>query len=70
MEYLLMIIAIIGLYLLAAWHAKRFACVCKNCGNKFTLTAVEDFLSFQGLTTKYAKCPQCNKRTWAKVVNK
>jgi DNA-directed RNA polymerase subunit RPC12/RpoP len=69
MDYLIICIAIAGLLLLVTWHSKHFAYICKSCGNKFTLSALEDLISPQGVTTKYAKCPKCNKRTWARVIN-
>jgi len=68
MNYLIILIAIVGMFLLVTWHSKNYAYICKNCSNKFTLSTFQDFVSPQGLTTKYAKCPKCGKRTWAKVV--
>jgi DNA-directed RNA polymerase subunit RPC12/RpoP len=70
MNYLLIGIALIGLYLLVDWHAKNSAYICKNCGHKFTLTTGEDFVSPQGLNAKYARCPQCRQRTWAQVISR
>jgi len=69
MNYLLIGIALISLYLLVDWHARNSAYICKNCGREFTLTTGEDFVSPQGLSTKYAKCPHCRQRTWATVIN-
>lgn len=70
MDYLIILISIVGLLLLVTWHSKNSAYICKNCGNKFTLSAVEDLVSLQGVTAKYAKCPRCSKRTWAKVIKR
>ncbi|MEA4926555.1 MAG: hypothetical protein VB084_14785 [Syntrophomonadaceae bacterium] len=69
-NYLIIAAAVLGLILLAIWHAKNYAYICKSCSHKFSLSAVQDFYSPQGLTAKYAKCPNCHQWTWAEVVDK
>jgi len=44
---------------------------CKNCKNRFIPTYMEAMCTAHMSTTRYLKCPECNKRTWAKkVMNK
>ena len=44
---------------------------CKNCHHKFVPTYMKVLFSMHMSTTRYLKCPKCNKRTWAKkVMNK
>ena len=43
---------------------------CKECKNKFVPTYKEIMFSLHIGTTRYLKCPKCNKRTWAKKVMK
>ena len=43
---------------------------CKNCHHKFIPTYVEALISMHMSTTRYLKCPKCNKRTWSKKVMK
>lgn len=70
MAYYIMLIAIVGLVILALWHSKTYEYVCENCNNKFSIHALADLISPQGVTTKYVMCPKCHKRTWAKVIKK
>lgn len=70
MAYYIMFIAVVGLILLAIWHSRTSEYICKNCNNKFELSALQDFTGLPGVTTKYVKCPKCSKRTWAKVIKK
>ncbi|MBO4293757.1 MAG: helix-turn-helix transcriptional regulator [Clostridia bacterium] len=41
---------------------------CKNCHHKFTPTYKEAVFSMHMSTTRYLKCPECHKRSWAKKV--
>ena len=41
---------------------------CKNCHHKFTPKYFIAFLAPHINTTRYLKCPKCNKRTWSKKV--
>ena len=44
---------------------------CKNCKHKFVPTFVQALFAPHMATTRYMKCPKCNKRTMAKkVMNK
>ena len=44
---------------------------CKNCKHKFVPTFVQALFAPHMSTTRYMKCPRCNKRTMAKkVMNK
>ncbi len=70
MAYYIMFIAVVGLFLLAIWQSRTSEYMCKNCSNKFAINTLTDFISPQGVTTKYVECPNCHKRTWAKVIKK
>lgn len=41
---------------------------CKKCHHKFVPTYKEVMLAPHLSTTRYLKCPECHKRTWAKKV--
>ena len=41
---------------------------CRNCKHKFIPTYMEAMCTAHMSTTRYLKCPECNKRTWAKKV--
>ena len=41
---------------------------CKNCRHRFVPTFKQALNSPHIATTRYMKCPKCNKRTWAKKV--
>jgi len=66
-----MIIVNGGLFLFVKWHAKIFAYVCPNCGNKFEISPFMDFISPQFPPDKKClKCPDCRKRAWMREVSK
>lgn len=39
---------------------------CKNCHHKFVPTYFKALIAPHKSTTRYLKCPKCNKRTWSK----
>ena len=41
---------------------------CKNCHHKFTAKYSKVLFAPHMSTTRYLKCPECNKKTWAKKV--
>lgn len=41
---------------------------CKNCHHKFVPTYKSVFWSVHMGTTRYLKCPKCNKKSWTKKV--
>jgi hypothetical protein len=43
-------VVVLGLALLVGWHAHRFAYRCTQCGTVFSVSALADFVSPQGLT--------------------
>ena len=43
---------------------------CKNCGHEIVPTYQEALWAMHRGTTRYLKCPNCNKRTWCKKVIK
>ena len=43
---------------------------CKNCGEEIIPTYSEALWAMHRGTTRYLKCPKCNKRTWCKKVIK
>ena len=43
---------------------------CKNCGHEIVPTYSEALWAMHRGTTRYLKCPKCNKRTWCKKIIK
>ena len=43
---------------------------CKNCGHEIVPTYSEALWAMHMGTTRYLKCPKCNKRSWCKKVLK
>ncbi len=43
---------------------------CKNCGHEIVPTYTRALNALHMGTTRYLKCPKCNKRTWCKKVLK
>ena len=43
---------------------------CKNCGCEIVPTYTQALNAMHMGTTRYLKCPKCNKRTWCKKVLK
>ena len=43
---------------------------CKNCGHEIVPTYMQALNAMHMGTTRYLKCPKCNKRTWCKKVIK
>ena len=43
---------------------------CKNCGYEIVPTYMQALNAMHRGTTRYLKCPKCNKRTWCKKVLK
>ncbi len=39
---------------------------CKNCGHKFTVNYGKALVAPHLNTTRFLKCPECNKRSWCK----
>ena len=69
--------AIIGvstmIFVIAAFIALKFEVdagyyKCKKCNHKFVPTYKEVLWSMHMSTTRYLKCPECKKRSWAKKV--
>jgi len=63
-----------SLFLLARWHANKFAYRCSKCGHEFEISTLTDFVSPHGLSKsggwKYLKCPKCHERSKATVIKK
>lgn len=70
------IVAILGicvLFLIPCFYALKLevsvgAYKCKNCGHEIVPTYSEALWAMHRGTTRYLKCPECNKRTWCKKV--
>ena len=74
-----MLVAILGLcvvFLIPCFYALKLevsvgAYKCKNCGYEIVPTYTEALNAMHMGTTRYLKCPKCQKRTWCKkVLNK
>ena len=63
------------LFLLPCFYALKLevsvgAYRCKNCGNEIVPTYKEALMAMHKGTTRYLRCPRCQKRTWCKKVLK
>lgn len=73
---LITIIALIVVFLIPCFYALKLevsvgAYKCKNCGNEIVPTYKQALSAMHMGTTRYLKCPKCNKRSWCKkVINK
>lgn len=73
-----MIVAILALcvvFLIPCFYALKLevsvgAYKCKNCGYEIVPTYMQALNAMHRGTTRYLKCPKCNKRTWCKKVLK
>ena len=73
-----MLVAIISLcvvFLIPCFYALKLevsvgAYKCKNCGYEIVPTYKQALNAMHRGTTRYLKCPNCNKRTWCKKVIK
>ena len=73
-----MLVAIISLcvvFLIPCFYALKLevsvgAYKCKNCGYEIVPTYRQALNAMHRGTTRYLKCPKCNKRTWCKKVIK
>ena len=70
------ILGICVVFLIPCFYALKLeisvgAYKCKNCGHEIVPTYSEALWAMHSGTTRYLKCPKCNKRTWCKkVLNK
>ena len=77
-EGILQLVTIFGiciLFLIPCFYALKLevsvgAYKCKNCGHEIVPTYSEALWAIHRGTTRYLKCPKCNKRTWCKKVLK
>ncbi len=72
---LVAILALCVVFLIPCFYAVKLevsvgAYKCKNCGHEIVPTYTEALNAMHMGTTRYLKCPKCNKRTWCKKVLK
>ena len=73
-----MLVAILSLcvvFMIPCFYALKLevsvgAYKCKNCGHEIVPTYTQALNAMHRGTTRYLKCPKCNKRTWCKKVLK
>ncbi len=73
-----MLVAILTLcvvFLIPCFYALKLevsvgAYKCKNCGHEIVPTYMQALNAMHRGTTRYLKCPKCNRRTWCKKVLK
>ena len=70
---LVAILAIVIVFLIPCFYALKLevsvgAYKCKKCGTEIVPTYKEALNAMHKGTTRYLKCPKCNKRTWCKKV--
>lgn len=69
------ILGICVIFLIPCFYALKLevsvgAYKCKNCGHEIVPTYAEALWAMHSGTTRYLKCPNCEKRTWCKKVLK
>jgi transcriptional regulator with XRE-family HTH domain/DNA-directed RNA polymerase subunit RPC12/RpoP len=62
-----------AVFVIAAFIALKFEVEagyyeCKKCHHKFVPTYMQALMAMHMSTTRYLKCPECHKRSWAKKV--
>ena len=72
---LVTIIGVCVVFLIPCFYALKLevsvgAYKCKNCGHEIVPTYSEALWAMHMGSTRYLKCPKCNKRTWCKKVFK
>ena len=72
---LVAILALCAVFLIPCFYALKLevsvgAYKCKNCGSEIVPTYSQALHAMHLGTTRYLKCPKCNKRTWCKKVIK
>ena len=72
---LVAILALCVVFLIPCFYALNLevsvgAYKCKNCGHEIVPTYTQALNAMHMGTTRYLKCPKCNKRTWCKKVLK
>ncbi len=72
---LVAILALCVVFLIPCFYALKLevsvgAYKCKNCGYEIVPTYTQALKAMHRGTTRYLKCPKCNKRTWCKKVIK
>ena len=75
MWQLVTILGICVVFLIPCFYALKLevsvgAYKCKNCGHEIVPTYTQALNAMHMGTTRYLKCPKCNKRTWCKKVIK
>ena len=72
---LVTILGVCAVFLIPCFYALKLevsvgAYKCKNCGHEIVPTYTQALSAMHMGTTRYLKCPQCNKRSWCKKVLK
>ncbi len=72
---LVAILTLCVLFLIPGFYALKLevsigAYKCKRCGHEIVPTYTQALNAMHRGTTRYLKCPKCNKRTWCKKVIK
>ena len=72
---LVAILALCVVFLIPCFYALKLevgvgAYKCKNCGHEIVPTYKQALNAMHLGTTRYLRCPKCNKRTWCKKVLK
>lgn len=68
--FFLAVIVLGGLLLLVWQHSRTVGYRCANCSHEFQVSLLTDLVSPHGMNWYYLKCPQCGRRTRARVLIK
>ena len=70
---LVTILGVCGVFMIPCFYALKLevsvgAYKCKNCGHEIVPNYTQALNAMHMGTTRYLKCPKCNKRSWCKKV--
>lgn len=72
--YIFLIILSGLIFLIMNWHSKNFAYRCQHCKHEFEISALTNLISPHLPSAsgpwKYLKCPECSKKSKAKIIKK
>lgn len=52
---------------LIKWHSINYEYECPECGRKFRISPMKNFISPHLFTITYTKCSHCSKLSWCKI---
>jgi DNA-directed RNA polymerase subunit RPC12/RpoP len=69
-KFMTAVLIVVFAFFMHNWITRYYDYRCGNCGEKFSLSIWEALFSVHMMGTKYVKCPNCGKWSWAKLTPK